>query len=152
MCEKYLHKRERSWSHNFFRRNHSIYIVEIISYFVKDDVSSPNKSSNRLSMEMFIEAAVWQGLASVIIPGFTINRICWMSAIALRNRTFLSSIQQKYLVTLIGLGSIPVIIKPIDRLVCFWIALKDHSPSELNVTRFINMWRYSLEKHVCNYS
>lgn len=22
---------------------------------------------------------MWQGLASVLIPGFTINRICWIS-------------------------------------------------------------------------
>lgn len=77
------------------------------------------KTPNRQAVEMFVEAAVWQGLASVIIPGFTINRICWLSSIALRKTasSFVNPGKQKLLVTLIGLGSIPLIIKPIDSLV-----------------------------------
>ncbi|CAO1435517.1 unnamed protein product [Diamesa tonsa] len=52
-------------------------------------------------------------LASVIIPGFTINRICWSVGKALkyskmRNPAF------KWAPTIIGLLSIPLIISPID--------------------------------------
>lgn len=88
-------------------------------YVKKEDLSTDKKSPNKKAIEMFIEAAVWQGLASVIIPGFTINRICWMSNIVIRSMmsSLLSPTRQKYLVTSIGLGCIPVIIKPIDRLV-----------------------------------
>lgn len=66
---------------------------------------------------MFVEAVVWQGLASVIFPGFAINRVCWGSGILIQKMatSFLTPGKQKLLVTSIGLGSIPMIIKPIDQ-------------------------------------
>lgn len=77
------------------------------------------KSPERKAVETFVEAAVWQGLASVIIPGYTINRICWLSSIVLRRSaaSFIAPNKQKLLVTGIGMSSIPFIIKPIDFLV-----------------------------------
>jgi len=93
------------------------------AYLVKKDTELYHENghlyANRKAAEIFIEAALWQGLASVMIPGFTINRICWASAIVLRkfSSTMISHGTQKALVTTIGLGSIPVIIKPIDSLV-----------------------------------
>ena len=64
-----------------------------------------------------MDTLVWQGLASVAIPGFTINRICWASGHLLQKSTKLPSITRKWTVTAIGLASIPFIIKPIDRSV-----------------------------------
>ena len=60
---------------------------------------------------------MWQGLASVAIPGFTINRICALSAFLLRKSTALPPGVRKWTTTAIGLGAIPFIIKPIDHSV-----------------------------------
>jgi len=70
------------------------------------------------SAEVFIEAAIWQAFASVIIPGFTINRICRLSSLSLsRFAPTLTTMTRNRMTTAIGLSCIPVIIKPIDRLV-----------------------------------
>lgn len=93
------------------------------AYHVKKDTElyheNGHQYANRKAAEIFIEAALWQGLASVTIPGFTINRICWASGILLNRFAgkAISSASQKVLVTTLGLVSIPVIIKPIDSLV-----------------------------------
>ncbi|RNA00787.1 mitochondrial fission process 1 [Brachionus plicatilis] len=59
------------------------------------------------------DCLVWQSFASVIIPGFTINRICKLSSFILqKNGAALRT--NKILSTIIGLGSIPLIIHPID--------------------------------------
>lgn len=60
---------------------------------------------------------MWQGLASVIIPGFTINRACATCAYLLRKTTKLPDPVRKWTVTGIGLALIPFIIEPIDRTV-----------------------------------
>jgi len=59
----------------------------------------------------------WQTLASVAIPGFTINRICAMSLFIFKNKSKLSPQASKWCTTAIGLCSIPFIVKPIDKLV-----------------------------------
>ena len=65
----------------------------------------------------FVDTIIWQGLASVIIPGFVINRTCALSRLLLHQflRRKLSPDVRKWTVTGIGLGSIPFIISPIDR-------------------------------------
>ena len=68
-------------------------------------------------MQAVLDTLVWQGLASVAIPGFTINRICWASGKLLQASTSLPSTARKWTVTAIGLGAIPFIIKPIDHSV-----------------------------------
>jgi len=85
----------------------------------KPDQIETGKSGARVAVETFVENLVWQGLASVVIPGFTINRICWLSTLFVQRglRNVISVSKQKYLVTGIGLSSIPYIIKPIDMLV-----------------------------------
>eukprot|EP00112_Aurelia_sp_Birch-Aquarium-sp1_P026828 Seg976.3 transcript_id=Seg976.3/GoldUCD/mRNA.D3Y31 product="Mitochondrial fission process protein 1" protein_id=Seg976.3/GoldUCD/D3Y31 len=76
------------------------------------------EQKNRRSVEVFLEAAIWQAFASVIIPGFTINRLCRLSNISLsRLAPAVPLITRDMLTTVVGLGSIPFIIKPIDRLV-----------------------------------
>jgi len=64
-----------------------------------------------------VDTVIWQGLASVAVPGFTINRICYLSNILLRNTTSLLPGTRKWTVTAIGLSAIPFIIHPIDRAV-----------------------------------
>ncbi|XP_013379647.1 mitochondrial fission process protein 1 [Lingula anatina] len=65
-----------------------------------------------------LDTLVWQGLASVAIPGFTINRICFVSNwILQRSLQKMPTPVRKWTVTGIGLAAIPFIIKPIDRTV-----------------------------------
>ncbi|CAN9504506.1 unnamed protein product [Ophioblennius macclurei] len=64
-----------------------------------------------------VDTFVWQALASVIIPGFTINRVCAGSLYVLRKTTKLPLPVRKWTTTAIGLSTIPFIITPIDRSV-----------------------------------
>uniref|UniRef100_UPI00358F1378 mitochondrial fission process protein 1 isoform X2 n=1 Tax=Myxine glutinosa TaxID=7769 RepID=UPI00358F1378 len=60
---------------------------------------------------------VWQALASVAIPGFTINRLCAGSLLLLSYTTRWPVPVRKWVTTAVGLAAIPVIITPIDRSV-----------------------------------
>ena len=69
-----------------------------------------------------VDTLVWQGLASVVVPGFTINRACALTRLLLRQRVIqrqmaMSPALQRWTVTAVGLGCIPFIIQPIDRSV-----------------------------------
>lgn len=66
------------------------------------------------------DTLVWQALASVIIPGFTINRICAASLFSLaRIAPKVPLNTRKWMTTAVGLGVIPFIVHPIDSLVHF---------------------------------
>ena len=66
------------------------------------------------------DTLVWQALASVIIPGFTINRICAASLFAMgKTIPSVSLNARKWMTTGIGLGVIPFIVHPIDSMVHF---------------------------------
>ncbi|NXV78587.1 MTFP1 protein, partial [Atlantisia rogersi] len=62
---------------------------------------------------------VWQGLASVAIPGFTINRLCAASLALLGTVTRWPPAVRRWTTTAVGLAAIPIIITPIDRTVDF---------------------------------
>ena len=64
-----------------------------------------------------VDTLLWQGLASVVVPGVTINRLCAASRLLLQRygATKLSGPLRRWTVVAIGLGSIPAIIHPIDR-------------------------------------
>uniref|UniRef100_A0A8C5PGR6 Mitochondrial fission process protein 1 n=1 Tax=Leptobrachium leishanense TaxID=445787 RepID=A0A8C5PGR6_9ANUR len=64
-----------------------------------------------------VDTFVWQALASVAIPGFTINRICAASLYLMKKGTRWPVPVRKWATTAIGLSTIPFIIKPIDRSV-----------------------------------
>ncbi|KAJ7987317.1 hypothetical protein DPEC_G00337470 [Dallia pectoralis] len=66
-----------------------------------------------------VDTFVWQALASVVIPGFTINRMCAGSLYLLGRTTRLPLSVRKWTTTAIGLSTIPFIIHPIDRGVDF---------------------------------
>lgn len=61
-----------------------------------------------------VDTLVWQGLASVIVPGFTINRICALSLYLLKQHSGMALSACKWTTTGIGLGCIPFIVAPID--------------------------------------
>lgn len=64
------------------------------------------------------DALLWQTLASVVIPGFTINRICALSQRVLsRNIPKMPLTVRNWLTVALGLASIPVIVRPIDKAV-----------------------------------
>ena len=66
------------------------------------------------------DTLLWQALASVIIPGFMINRICAASLYTLARATpQLSLNARKWMTTGLGLGVIPFIVHPIDTMVHF---------------------------------
>lgn len=64
-----------------------------------------------------VDTFVWQALASVAIPGFTINRVCAASLFLLGKTTRWPLPVRKWMTTAIGLSTIPFIITPIDRSV-----------------------------------
>ncbi|XP_063769458.1 mitochondrial fission process protein 1 [Pseudophryne corroboree] len=64
-----------------------------------------------------VDTFVWQALASVAIPGFTINRLCAASLYMMGRVTRWPLPVRKWATTAIGLSAIPVIITPIDRSV-----------------------------------
>ena len=55
-----------------------------------------------------VDALIWQALASVIVPGFVVNRVVAMAGRATT---------RPMVPTFCGLASIPLIIKPIDHAV-----------------------------------
>uniref|UniRef100_H3AGH8 Mitochondrial fission process protein 1 n=2 Tax=Latimeria chalumnae TaxID=7897 RepID=H3AGH8_LATCH len=64
-----------------------------------------------------VDTFIWQALASVIIPGFTINRLCATSLYLLSKTSRWPLPVRKWTTTAVGLSAIPFIIKPIDRFV-----------------------------------
>ncbi|NWX00889.1 MTFP1 protein, partial [Caloenas nicobarica] len=66
-----------------------------------------------------VDTFVWQGLASVAIPGFTINRLCAASLALLGTLTRWPLPLRRWTTTALGLAAIPFIITPIDRTVDF---------------------------------
>lgn len=68
-----------------------------------------------------VDTFVWQALASVIIPGFTINRVCAASLHLLGKTTRWPLPVRKWATTAIGLSTIPFIITPIDRSGPAWL-------------------------------
>ncbi|XP_002416659.4 mitochondrial fission process protein 1 [Ixodes scapularis] len=60
------------------------------------------------------DTLVWQALASVIVPGFTINRVCALSLHLLKRHSGLTLNACKWTTTGIGLSCVPFIVSPID--------------------------------------
>merc|ERR1712029_1287820 len=88
-----------------------------------DKASKMNKEKDSDSSKVALAAfdtLVWQALASVIVSGFTINRICAFSLTGLaRALPHVAENSRKWATTGIGLGVIPIIIHPIDNLIHF---------------------------------
>lgn len=86
----------------------------ILHLFLKAHGDNPGRTT-RVAAAV-VDTFVWQALASVIIPGFTINRVCATSLYLLGRTTKWPLPVRKWTTTAIGLSTIPFIITPIDRL------------------------------------
>jgi fission process protein 1 len=64
-----------------------------------------------------VDTLLWQALASVMIPGATINAIVKACRFAVSRTTVLPLVLAAWMPTGVGLVSIPIIIKPIDNAV-----------------------------------
>ncbi|EGW10806.1 mitochondrial fission process protein 1 [Cricetulus griseus] len=98
------------------------------SYVLADAIDKGKKAGEEPSPEegrstrvalAVVDTFVWQSLASVAIPGFTINRLCAASLYGLRTMTRWPLTVRKWTTTTLGLLAIPVIVHPIDRSVDF---------------------------------
>ena len=75
----------------------------------------PDDSTRRTKVtHAVLDTLIWQGLASVAVPGFTINRICFLTNYLLKQAATLPVPARRWVTTGVGLASIPFIIKPID--------------------------------------
>mmetsp|Transcript_43432 Transcript_43432/g.108882 ORF Transcript_43432/g.108882 Transcript_43432/m.108882 type:complete len:178 (+) Transcript_43432:110-643(+) len=72
----------------------------------------PKQARNHHALERGLDTLIWQGLASVVIPGATINRIVWATG-----KLPLPPKAKSVVPTAVGLASIPLIIYPIDLVV-----------------------------------
>lgn len=62
------------------------------------------------------DAILWQTLASVVVPGYVINRICNLTGFLLSKTEKVPINARKWLVPTAGLVAIPFIVEPIDHL------------------------------------
>ncbi|XP_028904548.1 mitochondrial fission process protein 1 [Ornithorhynchus anatinus] len=93
--------------------------------------ATPSRKTTQTAVAVF-DTFVWQALASVAIPGFTINRVCAACHYLLGAATRLPLTTRKWTTTTLGLLVIPVIIHPIDKSVDF---LLDNSLRKLYPTQ-----------------
>lgn len=84
-------------------------------HFCDEGSSSREK---RAAIAVF-DTLLWQSLASVVIPGGVINTIVRAARFTVARAVGLPLIVTKWAPTFVGLGSIPVIITPIDDCVDF---------------------------------
>ncbi|XP_026473556.1 mitochondrial fission process protein 1-like [Ctenocephalides felis] len=83
-----------------------------------DKAKKASKKPGSKSKDVIISAVdtlLWQGFASIIVPGYTINRITHYTSKFMRGSNFGKMAQ--IMPTAVGLLSIPLIIKPIDHSV-----------------------------------
>lgn len=90
-------------------------LLYLIFFFLKAHGDNPGKTG-QVAFAV-VDTFVWQALASVIIPGFTINRVCAASLYLLGRSTKWPLPVRKWTTTALGLSTIPFIITPIDRCV-----------------------------------
>lgn len=80
-----------------------------------DKLKCPDaKDQRRKLLTTAVDTLVWQALASVIVPGITINRVCALSLFLLKRYSNLQLKTCKWTTTSIGLSCIPFIVSPID--------------------------------------
>jgi mitochondrial fission process protein 1 len=82
--------------------------------------TSRSSSPEIYALASAADVLIWQSLASVIIPGFSINMLVKFSRLAVSKNTIaLPVMVSTWFPTAVGLGSIPLIIHPIDAAVDF---------------------------------
>lgn len=115
---------------------HLSYAVSI-GYVIADTAHKSNKtlecSKNPLHTSITaMDTLLWQSLASVLLPGITINQVVKLTK-GLVFQSFQSNVIRASVPTAVGLCTIPLIIHPIDELVDLgmnsWI--RPHYPMQL---------------------
>uniref|UniRef100_U5EHF3 Mitochondrial fission process protein 1 n=1 Tax=Corethrella appendiculata TaxID=1370023 RepID=U5EHF3_9DIPT len=95
------------------------YVLTETSYKSKIQYDKPEPEGGFRSAAILSgDILLWQMLASVIVPGFTINRICWLTKKAVKVSKIKGPVG-KWTPTMIGLLAIPFIIHPIDKSIDF---------------------------------
>ena len=89
------------------------YIVAF-AYVLGDTQDKARKASSSEKYIQAFDTLIWQTLASVIMPGFTINRVVHVAKKYIKYPTPQLQIWGP---TFIGLATIPIIIHPIDNAV-----------------------------------
>lgn len=72
------------------------------------------REQQRKLLTTAVDTLVWQALASIIVPGVTINRVCALSLFLLKRYSRLQLQTCKWTTTGVGLSCIPFIVSPID--------------------------------------
>ncbi|XP_037954740.1 mitochondrial fission process protein 1-like [Teleopsis dalmanni] len=98
----------------------ALYFVDT-SYIIADAIDKTIKirntdKSDRVALITFSDAILWQMMASVVISGYTINRITWTTG---RLLTYVKAYKRiiNIVPTATGIASILIIAPPIDNLV-----------------------------------
>lgn len=97
----------------------SLYVLADTADKAVKAYKKPHENKNREVFTQACDALLWQSFASVIVPGFTINRICWFTQFLLKKTLKMSKTKNRIITVGVGLVSIPFIIKPIDHGVDF---------------------------------
>ena len=84
------------------------------AYVLGDTQDKARKASPSEKYIQAFDTLIWQSLASVIIPGYTINRVVHVTK---KYITYPNPTLKRVVPTSIGLAMIPVIIHPIDNAV-----------------------------------
>jgi fission process protein 1 len=87
--------------------------------------SNSNSLSNTVWHDTIYSTAdtlLWQTLASVVVPGATINLVVKAGRYAVhRSPILLPVVVAKWLPTVMGIGSIPLIVQPIDHTIDYML-------------------------------
>jgi fission process protein 1 len=87
--------------------------------------SNSNNDNNTVWHDTIYATAdtlLWQTLASVVVPGATINLVVKASRAAVhRSPLLLPVMVAKWLPTVVGIGSIPLIVQPIDHTIDYML-------------------------------
>eukprot|EP01138_Halocafeteria_seosinensis_P000602 gb/GECG01000617.1/.p1 GENE.gb/GECG01000617.1/~~gb/GECG01000617.1/.p1 ORF type:complete len:375 (+),score=37.00 gb/GECG01000617.1/:1-1125(+) len=83
-----------------------------------DETKSNCQNRKKYVAAHAVDTLLWQAFASVIVPGFTINRVVRVAQMC-TSRTVMPRVMHRWAPSAIGLAIIPVIVEPID----YWIHL-----------------------------
>lgn len=90
----------------YYYSYYNIYLINVYQKIGKED-------KNKRIILSASDTLIWQSFASVIIPGLVINRIC--AGVRFMQKNAKSPVMRNpWVSTIVGLISIPLIIRPID--------------------------------------
>nr|XP_027209629.1 LOW QUALITY PROTEIN: mitochondrial fission process protein 1-like [Penaeus vannamei] len=106
----------------FVRSTYGVASAYVIAdtYDKSTKMSKQPGATQRAITHAAVDTLLWQAFASVIVPGFTINRVCVLPLYTMaKTIPRIPLTTRKWITTAIGLGCIPFIVHPIDSGVHF---------------------------------